>query len=120
MVFRTTVLLCLLLDLGTYGGVDPLGVFPIFLKMVADIIAPKLSIIFRGLIRRGSFLECWRSANVTGIQKGAPSPDLENYRPISITPIPSKVYEKLVSNKLSIFWGKYFFCLLLSLLIGKV
>ena len=45
-------ILWLLLDLDTYGGVDPLGVFPLFLKIVVDIIAPKLSIIFRGLIRR--------------------------------------------------------------------
>ena len=28
--------------------VDPLGGFPLFLKMVADIIAPKLSTIFVG------------------------------------------------------------------------
>ena len=49
--------------------------FPQFLKMVTDVIAPKLSIIFRGLIRRGSFPECWSSANVTAIPKGAPSPD---------------------------------------------
>ena len=49
--FRTCVLLRLHL------GVDPLGVFPLFLKKVADIIAPKLSIIFRKLIRLGSFTE---------------------------------------------------------------
>ena len=30
------------LDLDTYGGVDSLGVFPLFLKKVADIIASKL------------------------------------------------------------------------------
>ena len=74
---------------------------------VADIIAPKLSIIFRKLIRLGSFPECWRSAIVTAIPKGAPSPDRENCRPISITPILSKVYEKLVSHKLSGFCEKY-------------
>ena len=34
----------LLLDLP--GGVDPFCVFPLFIKMVADIIAPKLSMIF--------------------------------------------------------------------------
>ena len=39
-----------------------------------DIIAPKLSINFIGLIHRGSFPECWQSANVTAIPKGAPSP----------------------------------------------
>ena len=79
MAFRTSVLLRLLLDLDTYGGVDPLGVFPLFLKKVADIIAPKLGIIFRRLIRLGSFPECWRSANITVIPKGAPTPDRENY-----------------------------------------
>ena len=55
--FQTPVLLHLLLDLDTYGVVDPLGVFSLFLKMVVDIIAPKLSIIFGVLIRRGSFPE---------------------------------------------------------------
>ena len=57
--FWTSVLLLLLLDFDTYGGVDPLVVCPLFLKL-ADIIAPKLSIIFRRLIRQGSFLECRR------------------------------------------------------------
>ena len=41
--FRTSVLLRLLLDIDTYEGVDPLGVFPLFLKKVADIIAPTLA-----------------------------------------------------------------------------
>ena len=46
--FRTPVLLRLHLDLDTYCSVDLLGVFPLFLKMVADNIAPKLRIIFLG------------------------------------------------------------------------
>ena len=81
--------------------------FPPFLKKVADIIARKLNIIFLRLIRLGSFPEYWLSPNVTAIPKGAPSPDRENHRPISITPILSKVYEKLVSHKLSSFCEKY-------------
>ena len=67
LAIQTPVLLRLLLDLGTYGGVDLLGVFPLFLKMVTDIIAPELYIIFLGLIHQGSFPKCWRSANVTAI-----------------------------------------------------
>ena len=81
LAFRTPVFLRLLLDLDTYGGVVPLGVFSKFLKMVEDIIAMKLSIIFRGLIRRGSFPECWPSANVTAIPKGATYPDMKNNLP---------------------------------------
>ena len=107
--FRTPVLLRLLLDVYTYGGVDPLGVFPLFLMMVADIIARKLSIIFRGIIRRRSFPEFCRSANGTAIPKGAPSHDRENYLPISITPMLPKVYEKLVSHKVSGFAEKCVF-----------
>ena len=83
--------------------------FRLFLKMVADIIAPKFSILFFGLIRRGSFPVCWRSANVTAIPKSAPSPDRENYSPISIIHILSKVYEKLVSHKISTLFEKYVF-----------
>ena len=75
LAFRTSVLLCLLLDLDTYGDIDPFCVFSLFLNKVVDIIAPKLSIIFSWLIRLGSFLECWQSANVTAILKRAPSPD---------------------------------------------
>ena len=88
-------------------GVLILCVFPLFLRKVADIIAPKLSIIFCKLIRLGSFPDCWRPANVTAIPQKAPSTDRENYLPISITPILSKVYEKLVSHRLSSFCEKY-------------
>ena len=79
--------------------------------MVADIIAPKLSIFFHGVIRRRSFPQCWQSAVVTAISKGAPSPYRENCRPISITPILFKVYEKLVFHKLSRSCEKYVFFL---------
>ena len=55
LAFRTPVLLRLLLFLDTCCGIDPLCVFPLFLNMVADIIAPKLSIIFRMEIRQDRF-----------------------------------------------------------------
>ena len=70
LAFRTSFVLRLLLDLDTCGGIDKFdtlirfGCFPLFLKKVANIIAPKLSIIFRKLIRLGSFQKCWWSTNV--------------------------------------------------------
>ena len=85
LAFRTFVLLRLLLDLDTFGGVDPLGVSSIY----EDGCGYKQIIIFHRLIRVGSFPECWLSANITAIPKGAPSLSLdrENCRPISLTPI---------------------------------
>ena len=58
LAFRISVLLRLLPDLDTYGGVDPVGVFPQLLKKVVDIIAPEQSIIFYRLIRLWSFSDC--------------------------------------------------------------
>ena len=43
LAFRTSVIMCLFLDLDMYGGVDPLGLFPLFLKKVVDAIAQKRS-----------------------------------------------------------------------------
>ena len=98
--FRSSEVSRLLLDLDPYGGTDLLGMFPLFLKRTADVMAPRLSVVFRWLIRLCSFPACWRQANVTTIQKGPPSSSVANYRPISITSVLSKVFERLVSVRL--------------------
>lgn len=101
LAFRTSELQSLLDDLDPYGGCDPLGCHPVFYKGISSLIAPKLSVIFRGLIRRGEFPQCWRTANVTPIPKGyTPSVLPQDYRPISITPILSKVYERLLARRI--------------------
>ena len=68
-----------MLDLDAYGGTDPLGMFPLFLKRTADVMALRLSVVFRLLVRLGSFPACWRLANVTPVPKGAPSFSVANY-----------------------------------------
>ena len=83
-----------------YGGTDPLSMFHLFLKRTADVMAIRLSVVFRRLVRLGSFPACWRQANVTRIPKGPPSSSVANYRPISITPVLSKVFERLVAVRL--------------------
>ena len=84
MAFRSREVRRLLIDLDPNGGTDPLGMFPPFLKRTTDVMAPHLSVVFRRLVRLGSFPPCWRQANVTPIPKGPLSSDA-NYRPISIT-----------------------------------
>ena len=92
-----------MLDLHPYGGTDPLGMFPLFLKRTANVMANCLSVVFWQLVRLGSFPACWRQANVTPIPKGPPSCSVANYRPISITSVLSKVFECLVSVRLGLF-----------------
>ena len=77
--FRSSEVRRLLLDLDPYGGTDPLGMFPLFLKRTADVMAPRFSVVFRRLVRLGSFPACWRQANVTPILKGPPSSSVANY-----------------------------------------
>ena len=85
--FRSRELRSLSLDLDPYGGTDPLGMFPLFLKRTANIMAPCLCVVFRRLVRLGSFPACRRQANVTPIPKGPPSSSVANYRAISITSV---------------------------------
>ena len=102
-VFRSREVRRLLLELEPNFGTDPLGVFPRFLKRTADVLAPHLSVVFRQLVRLGSFPACWRKANLTPIPKGPPSSSVTNYRPISITSVLSNVFERLVSVRLGRF-----------------
>ena len=73
------------------------------LKRTADAMAPRLSVVFRLLVRLGSFPACRRQANVTPIPKGPPSSYFANYQPISVTSLLSKVFESLVSVRLGRF-----------------
>ena len=81
------------MDLDPNGGVDPSGCFPMFFQKTASVLAPKLSCLFRGGLQ----------TDVTPIPKG-PLPALVcNYRPISITPVLSKVFERLIALRFSRF-----------------
>ena len=99
VAFRSRMVEKLLLDLDSYGGSDPYDMFPLFFKKTAREIAPKLSMVFRGLLRSGSFPVFWKVADVVPVPKGAPSAQVANYRPISITPVLSKVFERVIAVK---------------------
>ena len=69
-------------------------------------MAPSHGVVFRRLVRLGSFLACWRQANVTPIPKGPPSSSVANYWSISITSVLSKVFDRLVSVR----FGRFMEC----------
>ena len=76
--FRSREVKRLLLDLDSYGITDPFGMFPLFLKRTAEVLAPRLAVVFRRLLRLGSFPYAG-VANVTRIPKGPPSSSASNY-----------------------------------------
>ena len=101
--FKSSLILTFLKELDSHGGTDPVGFFPLFYKEIAPVLAPKLSVIFRKLLRLGLFPDCWKTANITPVPKGPISQTPSNYRPISITPALSKVFEKLIASRLGRF-----------------
>ena len=70
------------------------------LKMCAVYIAEPLSKIFNNSVTEGKYPTSWKRAKVKPIYKGKGSPsDLTNFRPISLLPCISKVFEKLMFKR---------------------
>ena len=66
------------------------------LKLSASIAAPSLTYIFNLSLATGIYIDDWKRARVTPIFKSGDRRQCENYRPISILPAVSKVFEKEV------------------------
>ena len=64
------------------------------------MIAPSLCNIFNKSLQLGSLPSDWKLANVVPVQKKGAKDNVENYRPISLFPIVSKVFERCVLNSI--------------------
>ena len=71
-----------------------------FLKDCLDLITASLCSIFNRSITSGIFPEEWKCAKVTPLFKNGQRSDLNNYRPISVTPIVAKVFERIIYDQL--------------------
>ena len=93
-----------MLDLDPHDGSGPDGIFHLFFIKTAHFLAPKIAVIFRKLTRVGKFSLCWRRANITSTSKSVTAGSCpSDYRPISITPILSKIFEHLLAKRLNAF-----------------
>ena len=77
---------------------------PWFMKEHANDIAPVLTNIFQEAINSGVVPQGWKNANVTAVFKKGGKTDPNNYRPISLTSVASKVLEHIVHSHIM----KYF------------
>lgn len=74
-----------------------------FAKMVHEIIASPLTSISINCIRKSYFPKAWKMARISPIPKVDSFVLDEHFRPISILPALSKVFEKLVAKQMSSF-----------------
>ena len=64
--------------------------------MGSESISKPLSIIFRNCLKAGYFSTAWEKANVAPVHKKGNKQILSNYRPVSLLPICSKLFEKII------------------------
>lgn len=77
------------------------------LKENCSIIAPILCDILNGCFYQGVFPNCLKCATVIPIFKSGDTSHVGNYRPISLLPTLSKIYEKALYNRIVKFLSKF-------------
>ena len=82
------------IDINKATGTDMIG--PCLLKYAAPFISDEITFICNQSIAKSVFPSKWKEAKVTPLFKNGPHEDVNNYRPISILPVLSKVLEKHV------------------------
>ena len=90
----------LLKNLNPNKAQGPDGIHGLILKNCAVSIAYPLSLIFNNSYKTGIIPKEWKLAHVVPIHKKGSKSLVENYRPISLTCLTMKIFEKLIRNKI--------------------
>ena len=93
-----TITLIRNLDPNNATGVD--GISGQMLLLCDDSIILPLNIIFKNKLLTSTYPDQWKLANVNPIFKKGDKQLIKNYRPISLLPIRSKIFEKIIFKNL--------------------
>jgi len=82
---------------------DPEGYTPYMLSRVLPALSAPLSTIFQSFMSSGNIPDSWRHSVITPIFKKGLASDPNNYRPVAITSIFSKLMERVITLDISAF-----------------
>ena len=74
-----------------------------FLKPVVEVLVSPLTFVINNYIATNNFPDAWKTARISPILKKPQPVVLKDSRTVSILPVLSKVYEKLVLQQLAVF-----------------
>ena len=86
--------LCRDLDPSKGPGLDSIA--PAMIRHVSDQMSVPLSRLINACIQAGYFPDFWKVARVTPILKAGDPTSFEDYRPISVLPVFSKIFECII------------------------
>ncbi len=78
----------------------PDGITSDMLKIAGETIIPYLVRLFNVSINNESVPDDWKSALIVPIFKSGQKCEVQNYRPVSLTSVVCKLFEKLLSNSI--------------------
>ena len=92
--------LLLLKDFNSSKAVGPDGIWGKVLKKCAASLAKTLTLLFNKSLVTGCIPDDWKLALIVPVHEKDDRGSVENYRPISITCIVMKVFEKCIQKVL--------------------
>ncbi|XP_071950945.1 uncharacterized protein [Antedon mediterranea] len=87
------------IDINKATGIDQIS--NVVLKGASSSLSYPLCKLFQLSINSGVFPSSWKHANIVPIHKSGPKKLICNYRPISLLPTMSKIFERIVHDGLS-------------------
>ena len=97
----------LISKLDSKKAADIYGISPQIIKDGGLVMVQIITLLFNMSISQGKFPDALKNAKVIPIHKGDSRLEMSNYRPISLLPMLSKIFEKLMYARLIDFLSKH-------------
>ena len=76
-------------------------------KKIADILSPVICSLVNQSVDQGIFPTTLKLGRIIPLHKGGSKKDFKNFRPISILPTLSKIFEKIMHKRITTFFKKF-------------
>jgi hypothetical protein len=86
--------------------IDQFGLSNLILKKLPNTTIVAINNLFNKCLLNNELIHKWKVATITMIPKKSKSIDINNYRPISSTPVLIKLFERIIADRLNDFLHK--------------